>query len=652
MSQALSRLSTETAAPMAEPVLALPDCWVIDPLARERLAWQLSRADTDCPGVVAPLTELLPGASYRTSAERAALTPLTSIAPTDDGAVRGAVLLRPGVDFDVRGGVVEVAGTGLVQDPGAAVHDPSRGIGALSPASTEGRPPFPHRPVVVFLGLDADPDLADQVRVLVNGLVTKGTEGRIAVPEPTDGVHLTRPCAPTQESIAALAPDALVALDDTAFAAGSHWLGDDRSAVVVEMTQDTSDAVELVSWRIGHARGRLRARVGRGVGADALEDLVRRLCAGPQPLPPKDRNSGALTVGRPQKTHSWRRGALDPAPQVLALLGAEARPERARFDGLADHLDTVGGKLAVRHIDGNVPDGALSASVVILRSAPATDDVQELVHTRRRADRPTVIDLAPSDVRHAGDPTTTALPLEDGAALLVDLAGCATTTSRRLRDRLRAHDIRAFVLPTLRPRRRVAALQERRARRKGDGPPLLGWDTGSAAPDADPALLAVARAVQELLVAYPDLRVELVGQNAGITERLGHPERVVATGGDPSAGTIATWTVHCRTISATEVELSGDLTRAIDAGLLGVPTITAADDPIVSDGLVPAPLVVSDVAEPAAWQGVLEPLVSRADARSLRSAEAAGLADALYGPESSIAMLNRFFGWLRFGSAS
>jgi hypothetical protein len=647
MSQGRSSGGVDIAARTSDAVLVLPDGWVVDPIARERLSHQLARADARYSGVVAPLADVPSGASYRTSAERAALAPHPRITATDGGAVRGAVLLRPDVDFDVLDGLVKVEGE-LLADPGAAVHDPWGGVGALSSASTEGRPPFPYRPVVVFLGLDADPDLSDWVRLTVNALVRQGTEGRVAVPEPTDGFHLTRPCAPTEDSIAALAPDAVVALDETAVDLGSRWLGHDRSAVVIELTQETSDAIELVSWRIGEVRGRLRARIGRGVSADALAGLVRRLCAGPQPLPPRDRTWREQTVRRPSRTVTWTRGGLDPPPRAMALLGAPE--ERARFAGFADHLDALGGGLAVYVIAGRVPDGALAADVVILRSVRATEGVEELIRARRRAGRRTVVDVAASDVRHTGD-SLRSLTLEDDAGVLLDLAGFATTTSRRLRDWLRARALRAFVLPTLLTRGRVSSLRARREQRKGRGRPILGWHTGPPGGKLGPARVAVADAVRELLADHPELSVELVGGHTAIAECLGHPARVMARRGDPSASTVARWTVQCQTTSAGELAVSDDPTPVVDAAFLGVPTILAVEDPVVKDGLVAPWLAVSDASDAAGWRRVLEPLLSDGEVWSLRSAEASRLADALYGPATSMAILNRFFGWLRHGRA-
>jgi hypothetical protein len=101
-------------------------------------------------------------------------------------------------------------------------------------------------------------------------------EGRIAVPEPTAGRHLTKPCAPTEESVGALAPEVIVALDDAAAERSVAWLGRRRFGLV-RLTPDTTAAVTLESTRIGWWRRRVEARIGRGIDPGSMTDLVHRL---------------------------------------------------------------------------------------------------------------------------------------------------------------------------------------------------------------------------------------------------------------------------------------------------------------------------------------------------------------------------------------
>ena len=256
-------------------VLAIPSGWVIDAGSHERLTRQLARADARWSGVVAQQTDLLPGASYRVLSERMGLTSETEIAPTPDATIRGAVLVRAGVAFDVGDDVVTVPHGHLLVDRGTTVYDPWSPLGTVEHASPLGRP-FGPRPVVLFLGFESDPYLADWVRASVNNLVRRNTEGRIAVPRPTGGLHLTAPCSPTEESVAALAPNVIVALDETAVERSAQWLGDDSPTVVIELTPDTTSAVELGSWPAG-LRRQIAARIGRGINAASMVDLVQRL---------------------------------------------------------------------------------------------------------------------------------------------------------------------------------------------------------------------------------------------------------------------------------------------------------------------------------------------------------------------------------------
>src|SRR5205823_9181093 len=148
------------------PMLAIPEGWMIDDLARERLGRQLARAPDRICGVVAETGALPSGASYRVHAERLCLRSLSAATDTSRRVVQGAVLVRPGVAFEARDSVVEVEQGPLLVDPGAHVHDPWRPVGPIEPASTLGRPPFPLRPVVVFLACDPDVEALDWARAL------------------------------------------------------------------------------------------------------------------------------------------------------------------------------------------------------------------------------------------------------------------------------------------------------------------------------------------------------------------------------------------------------------------------------------------------------------------------------------------------------
>jgi hypothetical protein len=616
---------------------------VIDDIVVGRLTRQLARVDDAVPGVVAPVVPLPPGASYQVCAERALLTPEACLDPSPDDAARGAVLLRPGVAFEVRADAVAVSHRGLLVDQGAVVHDPWAPVGQLEPASPTGRPPFPWRPVTLFLGLTPDPLLTDWVRQMVNGLLRrKDVEARMAVPSPTRGLHLARPCTPDAATVAALRPDVVVALDGRAIDAATSWLNGDRSAVVIELTPGTEPAPEIVSWRIGEARGRLRARIGRGIGAEGLAALVRRLCAGPQPLPPRHRKRRAAPPKRPQPS-SPAVGALDPSLRLVGLVGTAA--DRARFEGLADHITAYGGRLAIHALDGQVPSDAADADILLVRSLTPSGLIRDLVAARTRAGRVTVVDLASTDVV---TPAAPGIELRPEAVDLARSASAVTTTSPRLAAALRTGGIHAHVLPTLITRSHAAALTRRRSRRPAAQSQIVGWHTGTRHPDGDTHRAAVLDTLRKLLAALPELTVDVVGD---VPEAAGpiRGRRVTTHPGAAAVESVATWRLQLWTTSSIDAELTGDLGPVVDAHYLGVPTLVAADNVAVHEGLVPHALAVED---PGRWRSAVTALVDDEATWSTRSAQAARLAEALYGPGSSLATLNRLLGWLRFEGAA
>ena len=278
----------------AEPRLVVPEGLLIEESVRERLARGLSSAPADVVGIAAEIAELVPGASYRVHTEWTALETRAMPTPRRGGKVRGAVLVRPGVECAIRDGAVEVASGTVLVDPGAHVHDPHRPGGPPEMASELGRPPFSRRPVVVFLACEPFRD-PDWLRRLVNRLVRHEVEARLAIPPAPAGeersasdAHLTRPCLPGEATIRALAPDVVVTLDAVAAREIDAWCSGDRSTVVVELDLTLPVPMELVPWQIGRAEGRLRARVGRWVDVPAFAGLVGRLCAGPHPMPPTE----------------------------------------------------------------------------------------------------------------------------------------------------------------------------------------------------------------------------------------------------------------------------------------------------------------------------------------------------------------------------
>jgi hypothetical protein len=197
------------------------------------------------------------------------------VRPGRDLTVDGAAMVRAGVGFDVGDSFVALDRGPVLIDPGAVVHDPWQPIGPTRDASPLGRP-LEDRPVCVFLGCERDPHLADWVRAVVNGLVARDVEARIAVPAPTGGLHLTRPCAPTEASVRALAPDVLVALDAAALELAGPWLAHRRFGLV-RLTPDTTAEVTVQWRRAGPWRRRAEAAIGRGIDPGSMAALVHRI---------------------------------------------------------------------------------------------------------------------------------------------------------------------------------------------------------------------------------------------------------------------------------------------------------------------------------------------------------------------------------------
>ena len=225
---------------------------------------------------VADTGPLPAGSSYRVHVEWRSLEFPSIADDTNAIRVRSAVLIRPGVAFEWRGDTLEVDGPLLV-DRAAHADDAQRGPGPLDVASELGRPPFPRRPIAVFVACRPDPELGDWARRLVNDLLPREVEGRLALAEAPPGAHLTRPCLPCPESIQALGPDIVVALDTDAAADLPAWCGTHRKTVIIELAPDLHAPIELVSWRVGKASGRLRVSHGRGVEAPEFVRLVSRL---------------------------------------------------------------------------------------------------------------------------------------------------------------------------------------------------------------------------------------------------------------------------------------------------------------------------------------------------------------------------------------
>ena len=627
----------------AEPRLVVPEGLVIDESVRERLERLLAAAPETVVGIAAETSDLAPGASYRVHAEWRSLEPSAPRSLDASSSVRGAVLLRPGVEFAVRDGRVVIAAGdtsmgSVLLDPGAPVHDPHAPVGPLRDASELGRPPFPRRPVVVFLACERGAD-SDWVRRLTNRLVRSDIEARIALPDEVPGVHRTRPCLPTEATIRALAPDIVVTLDDTAAARVDAWCAGNRSAVVVAFDADLREPMELVSWQIGRDQGRLRARIGPHVDVVAFAALAIRLCAGPQPIPPSDEKI-LLDSRRPVREH-WATAAGGARAQGCVVLTGELDAAgHERIDGLVDNLAGAGVNVARIPAAGGVPAAARDAAVVLLAGVTPTPELDALVAERLRSDRPTVVDLLPADLVSGElrlDRATSALALQCGR--VVSPAGALHTAAQAI-------GVRTMVVPTLFTREYLAGLRAAPAPAVTNptAARIIGWHPRRVPDYAG----AVASGIEQALVDNGN-ELELVGDPALLPAGLRGHERVRVVP-EPDLEVIRRWAVHAWTPAFIRGEIV-DESRLFEAlGYLGVPSVLPAAAALAVDGVF-SPFVLVEAADrPEEWADALHHVLDNAARRTRRTREALRRSHALNSPATANTVVNRFLGWATYPS--
>jgi hypothetical protein len=629
----------------AVPRLVVPAGLVIDESVRERLERRLAAAPETVIGIAAETSEIEPGSSYRVHVEWKSLEPprLTVLAPSRP--VRGAVLLRPGIGFDVRDGRVVVEGrasASVLVDAGAPVHDPHASMEPLHDASELGRPPFPRRPVVVFLACETGVD-ADWVRRLANRLVRRDIEARIAIPDPAVGFHRTRPCRPTEASIRALAPDVVVMLDRAAATQVDAWCEGNRSTVVVDFSRDLGDPLELVSWQIGRAQGRLRARIGPHVDVPAFAALVIRLCAGPQPIPPSDEKM--LTDGRRPVRERWSNATgPEGARGCVVLTGSLDIALERRVDGFVDNLAGAGASVVAQPAFGAVPDTAREAAVVLLVGVARTPEIDALIADRHRAGRSTVLDLSVADLVPGGEARLTV-----AAAELARVCGRVVSPAGALHTAARSLGVRALVLPTLFTREYAATLRAARAMDVDDptAPRVIGWRPGSTAP----AYAEAVAAGIELALVHDTNQCDVVGDLAALPANLVGHERVrVVSDSDvgPDLDLMRRWAVHVWTPPLAGGEIAGDTRPFEVVSYLGVPSVMPIAVTPAIEGVVSPFVVVESVENGQEWGDVLHHVLDDANVRARRAQESLRRADALDSPATANTVAGRFLGWATY----
>ena len=632
---------------LTESRLVVPERLVIDEVARDRLTRQLDRQPADVKGVAAEVGELPPGASYRVHAEWRSLEPLSACVAST-AAVRGAVLLRPNVRFEVSDGLVGVDGS-VVIDRGAHVHDPWAPLGPLLVASERGRPPFPRRPVVVFAATEVDAAVADWARRMVNRLVRREVEGRLALLEAGDGLSLTRPCLSGERSIRALAPDVIVTLDGGAAAAAADWCRGDRSTVVIELVDEPMITERLVSWQIDHARGRVRAQISSRVGAPSLARLVGRLCAGPQPAPPTDAAADEA-ASRQVVRESW--GAHAPSrPTCVVVTGTPSPAAAARSEGLTDQLEASGVGVAHVPVEQGIPPGARAATLVVLVGVPGSAAVTELVEQRVASRRATVLDVDPSAVSAGtGEPSAPVVSAEV-VQVAVD-CGYVLAPTQAVRTALRELPVRSLVIPAMLTRTRALALRNASVAPEPREGATVGWYVGAAGEAVGDYLDAVGEGIAKLLADRADMHVDVVGDDDCVPASLRRHHRVSVTSSPPEPPTLAGWALHVWTPRLVGGELVDDLGKLIEASFAGVPSVMPLPARRAMGGITANDLVVSRYEEPDGWTATLSRLLGDDRMRALGAREARRWSYTVHGAPACRASVNRLLGWARYQGES
>jgi hypothetical protein len=626
------------------PVLAIPKGWVVDDLAQARLARQLTHAPSRIQGVAAETGALPPGTSFRVHAERLCLRPLSVADETSSRVVQGAALLRPGVAFEARDGGVEIEPGPLLVDPGAHVHDPWRRVAPIEHASALGRPPFPRRPVVVFLACEPDVEVTDWARSLVNNLVRRDVEGRLAMLDVADGLHLTQPCLPSEESIRSLSPDVIVALDHSALEQASAWCGANRSAVAMEFTPDVAATAELVSWRLGQAQGRLRARIGRRMNAPSLVSLVNRLCSGPHPAPPSDATGPGAAVATVRALFTDR-----PAPTTgpvttrsVVVVTEDGNDEAHPLGGLVDHLVATGHRAQTCPIESCKPDAVRAADVVVVSSPMEAGDLSDVLEDRARAGKPTIAAIEATDVstKPDGIPHLAAAP-----AQLAGSAGSAVTGSTLVHAVVTELGIRGHLLPPLLTRARAADLRSERRGHNRFSDPVIGWLAGSTGAPLSDYGAAVAEAVLAVLEGRNQLRVEIVGETSHLPAGfLAHP-RVSLLRDRPDAEVLSHWAVHVWTPPLLDDGVADDTRSFVEVSGIGVPTVLPEPVQRAVGGYPPPGLLVQDFRQADDWIAPLGLLLDNEVSWSRQSRAAIRRFDTMHSAAASAVTVNRFLGW-------
>lgn len=625
--------------PAGGAVLVVPEGRHIDELAVERLRRQLRRAPESVAGVAALDSRPPPGASYRVHAERMAMLPWEATDLVRNTVVDGVVLLRVGVDHLVSADGVEVNDAPLLIDHGCPSHDPARPSGPLAPASRLGRPPFPWRPVVALLQLDEDDELTAWANRLADDLVGLDIEPRLLVPRLVAGAHLTCPAEAGQRSVSNLEPEVIVALDRPAAEVAPAWCGSRATTVIVRDPTRTR-SLELVSFRLGEAPGRLRAYVGAEVEAEELATSIRRFASGPPAAPPSE---GRTPTAAPATTQV-RIGLPARRRSIEVLSGTLDGWDAGRLTALAGHLSRAGHSIRTSSPDAPDADAVVSADLLIMAGVSDDDSTTALVGRRRAEHRPTLLMLGGSDLE-PGTGGEARWRLWPASLRVARLVGSCIVEAPAVHVRLQESGITPHLLAPLLPPAQLDAIVSVTER---DHPapkgPVIGWQVGTPGDPAPVEVDPVAVALSRVLDHRSDLCIELAGDIDAVPSDLLARPGVVTVPGSAGLTDLRRWHAQLWTPSPGHVDRTGDILALLMAARLGVPTITSQTDPLTAQVGHPG-LRVGAPGAADAWQAKTTALLEDSQVRAWFGRQEQRRADAVAGPDATREAIEALLSW-------
>jgi hypothetical protein len=502
---------------------------------------------------------------------------------------------------------------------------------ALLDATADARPVFPWRPLVLVLAtVDAPDGWADAV-ALVDDLQDLDVDARLALPsEPDVPSRWVRPARASEATLRTLRPDVVVAWDGEAVAAAERWATGLRTLTIIERSGEGTE-VDVVPWRIGRARGRVRGRFAANAAARDLAPLVHRLAAGPHPEAP-DPSVVVIAPRRPWDVLQSDIGMHHhPRQRSCAyVVGAVPPASKRAAEAFAGHLGRANVHVSLGGL--TAPTAAAAADLVVLQGVAGDEAAHRLAGRRGRTR--TVFVLEPGDVGPDGQ-------VRPDAVRLANACGAAIAPTDEARDLLRGvvdDRTRVITVARLMAAERYRALIDARLDRGATLPEVIAWAPATDEPVVD---AAIEQALTQLLDTHPSVSVDMVGDG----RRFGEHPLVRRLSTTPSPARAARWSVFV-TANGSRPPLHVEPPVLAEVGVLGVPTV-------VPSRWAPAPgRVRVDAPEQASsWLAGISHLVEEVPTREELAFEVTAAAECLQCPEAADALVNRFLGWLDRGRA-